>query len=120
MTKETAGPDTLQVISQIREAGRTDTVYRDLYLQRARAFFAPLLPYPEYLRLEEDKVSIDNLLRQNRAAVERGEWSKVKELSGRIRALRQIVEGKRSLLELGQALYLERSATGLFPGDVTC
>ena len=120
MTKETAGPDTLQVISQIREAGRTDTVYRDLYQQRARVFFAPLLPYPEYLRLEEDKVSIDNLLRQNRAAVERGEWSKVKELSGRIRALRQIVEGKRSLLELGQALYLERSATGLFPGDVTC
>lgn len=105
MTKETAGPDTLQVISQLREAGRTDTVYRDLYQQRARVFFAPLLPYPEYLRLEEDKVSIDNLLRQNRTAVERGDWSKVKELSGRIRALRQMVDEKRSLLELGQAIY---------------
>lgn len=105
MTKETAGPDTLQVISQLLEAGKTDTVYRDLYLQRARAFFAPLLPYPEYLRLEQENVSIDNLLRQNRAAVERGEWNKVKELSGRIRTLRHWVEEKRPLLERGQAIY---------------
>ena len=105
MTKETAGPDTLQVISQFLEAGKTDTIYRDLYLQRARTFFAPLLPHPAHLRLEREKISIDNLLRQNRAAVERGEWSKIKKLSGRIRALHHIVEGKRSLLKLGQALY---------------
>lgn len=94
-----------RLVSQLLEAGKTDTVYRDLYLQRARTFFAPLLPYPEYLHLEQEKISIDNLLRQNRAAVERGEWSTVQELSSRIRALRHIVEGKRSLLELGQAIY---------------
>jgi len=105
MTKETTRPDTLQILSQLLEAGKTDTVYRDLYLQRARAFFASLLPYPEYLRLEQEKVSIDNLLRQNRAAVEHEEWSKVRELSSRIRTLRRLVEEKRPLLELGQAIY---------------
>lgn len=105
MTKETAGPDTFQVISQLLEAGKMDTVYRDLYLQRARGLFAPWLPHSEYLHLQHEKIAIDNLLRQNRTAVECGDWSKVKELSHRIRTLRQIVSEKHALLALGQAIY---------------
>ena len=44
MTREAPGPETLQVILQLLEAGKTETVYRNLYLQRARTFFASLLP----------------------------------------------------------------------------
>ena len=83
-------PDSEKVllVSQLLEAGKTDTVYRDLYLERAHVILGALLPYSEYLRLKHSKVDIDDLLRQVAPALERQEWVKVKELTGRIRVLR--------------------------------
>ncbi|HXG21118.1 MAG TPA: hypothetical protein VNN62_18820 [Methylomirabilota bacterium] len=97
--------ETLQLVSRLLEVGNVDTVYRDLYLQRARELFAGELSRADYVRLRHGQVEIDNLLRQSRVAVERGEWAKVKELAGRMRTLRQQVEEKRSLLKLGEEIY---------------
>lgn len=102
---EALGVEVVELVSHLLEAGRTDPMYRDLYLQRARMRFASVLPLPEYLRLEDERVSIDNLLRQSRAAVERGEWNTLKALTGRIRTLRRLVDETHSLVELGQAVY---------------
>jgi hypothetical protein len=102
---ETSGSEALRVVSRLLEVGKADTVYRDLYLQRARAFLTPLLSYSEYLRLEREKAAIDDLLRKSRSAVDHRDWVKVKELADQVRTLRRMVEGKRSLLELGGEIY---------------
>ncbi len=100
-------PDSEKVlmVSQLLEAGKTDTVYRDLYLERAHVILGALLPHSEYLRLKHSKVDIDDLLRQVAPPLERQEWVKVKELTGRIRVLRQTVEEKHALAELAEKIY---------------
>ena len=99
------GPEKVSLLAQLLEAGRTDTVYRDLYLERAYALLGALLPHSEYLRLKYSKVEIDDLLRQVAPALERQEWVKVKDLTGRIRVLRQMVEEKHVLSDLAGKIY---------------
>lgn len=97
--------ETSSLISRLLAVGNTDTVYRDLYLQRARALFAGELSRADYMRLRHVQLEIDNLLRQSRVAIERGEWAKVKELAGRLRALRRQVAEEGSLLALAEEVY---------------
>jgi hypothetical protein len=99
------GSEKVSSVSQLLEAGKTDTVYRDLYLERAHALLGALLPHSEYLRLKHSKVDIDDSLRQVAPALERQEWVMVKELTGRIRVLRQTVEEKHALAELAEKIY---------------
>src|SRR3989337_3858391 len=91
----------MEIVSRLLEAGRADTVYRDLYLQRAFDYFTPLFSDEEYLRLKSENAEIDHLLRQSRSAVESGDWLRVAQLSGRIRATKQAGEEKGALLSLG-------------------
>ena len=93
------------LIAQLLEAGKVDTVYRDLYLERAQNLIASLLPPGQYHRLKYVSVEIDDLLRQVAPIVERQEWAKVKELTSRIRALQRTVEANHALLEIGAKLY---------------
>ena len=41
------GSEKVLLVSQLLEAGKTDTVYRDLYLERAQAILGALLPHSE-------------------------------------------------------------------------
>jgi len=95
----------VSLIWRLLEAGNTDTLYRDLYLERAHALTGALLPLAEYLRLKYSKVEIDDLLRQVAPALERQEWVKVKELTGRIRVLSPMVEEKHALSDLAGKIY---------------
>lgn len=95
----------ISLVSQLVEAGSTDTVYRDIYLDRGRELFQKLLTPAEYLRVKCSKIDMDDLLRQIASALERQNWAKVKELTGRVRVLRQIVDEKSALLELAQKIY---------------
>jgi hypothetical protein len=99
------GSEKVSSVSQLLEAGKTDTVYRDLYLERAQVILGALLSHSEYLHLKHSKVDIDDLLRQVAPALERQEWVKVKELTGRIRVLRQTVEEKHALSDLAGKIY---------------
>ena len=45
--------DPLQVVSTLIEAGHLDTVYRDVYLDRARVLLGGALPLDTFQRLEE-------------------------------------------------------------------
>lgn len=95
----------VSLLAHLEEAGKTDTVYRDLYLERARALMGALLPRSEYLRLKSSSVEIDGLLRQVSPALERQDWLKVKELTGQVRVLREIVEQKHALSDLAGKIY---------------
>ena len=75
--KQTSSAE-VSVILRLLEAGNIDTLYRDLYLERAHARMGDLLPHSEYLRLKYSKVNIDDLLRQVAPVLERQDWLKVK------------------------------------------
>jgi len=100
-----SGSENASLSAQLLEAGETDTVYRDLYLERSHTLMGELLPHSEYLRLKHSKVEIDDLLRQVASALERQEWVKVKELTGRILLLREAVDEKHTLAELAGKVY---------------
>ena len=91
--KETSSAE-VSLILRLLEVGNVDTLYRDLYLERAHALMGDLLPHSEYLRLKYSKVNIDDLLRQVAPVLERQDWVKVKELTGRIRILRAGFRGE--------------------------
>lgn len=101
-TDSAGGPE---VVVRLLEVGSADPLYRDLYLQRARSLLAPLLSDAEYHRLKQDRTRIDDLLRQGRSLVERQDWGRLRDLAGRIRALRTPVDEKRALLELAARVY---------------
>ena len=101
-TDSASGPE---VVVRLLEVGSADPLYRDLYLQRARSLLAPLLSDAEYHRLKQDRTRIDDLLRQGRSLVERQDWGRLRDLAGRIRALRTPVDEKRALLELAARVY---------------
>jgi hypothetical protein len=92
-------------VSQLVEISGIDTLYRDLYVRRALVLFAVLLPEAEYERMRGWATTVDDLLRQARLAVERDNWEQVRDLAGRVRTLRQLIQGKRSLMQLGEQVY---------------
>jgi hypothetical protein len=93
------------VVARLVEAAGMDTVYRDLYLQRARALLAQCLPNDEYLRLKGARARIDQTLRQSRAAVARGDWIRVKELASSVAGLQRGLADRQTDLDLAAAVY---------------
>src|SRR5215475_5212917 len=85
----------LQVIRLLTTAAEADTVYRDLYLQRAAARLSALLSKTEYEQLRGQNATIENLLAQTRRAVDRQDWAQVQELTVRATGFRHLLEAKR-------------------------
>jgi len=105
--QQTANTQTseLQVIRFLTEVAKADTVYRDLYLQRASVRLAALLPKAEYEQLKVQDTTIENLLAQTRRAVDRQEWTQVQELTARATALRDLLAKKKSEMELAKEVF---------------
>ena len=49
------------VVNPLIDAGNIDTVYRDVYLDRARTLLAPLLSLEEFHRLEQQRAALAEL-----------------------------------------------------------
>ncbi len=95
----------LQTVRQLVEVAAVDTVFRDLYLQRAVELLAPSLTIAEYHRLKKEPAEVDDLLRQTRQAVAQQEWTRVQELTGRVAALRSVLESRQSEVRLADEVY---------------
>jgi hypothetical protein len=104
-TSKTTGSEPLRVVSEMVEAGDVDTVYRDVYLDRARALLGGALPPEEFEQIEQQRTQLGELPLAIGRAVDRGDWPKVKELSARTQALRQAVEGKVKLMGVARRVY---------------
>jgi hypothetical protein len=103
--KTIAAVDLPSVIHRILNVSRSDTVFWDLYLSRARKLIDPLLPYDEYRSMEKEQASSALLPDQIRTAMEAGDWHHTQELSSQLSTIRNKLEAKRPLIELGQMLY---------------
>jgi hypothetical protein len=118
-TAERVGP--LKQVSELLDTGNVDTVYRDLYLQRARALMTGVLSLDDFRRIEQDKADLATLPVLIGRALEKSDWPRVRELSSRGEALRRSVEAKQQHLELARRVYvvtdvrLDPFSPGLLP-----
>jgi hypothetical protein len=97
--------DQLGLVSELIDTGNVDTVYRDLYVQRARTWMAGVLPIEEFRRLQQDKSDLATLPIKIGRAVERADWSQVKELSSRGETLRRAAADKQRQIDMARAVY---------------
>ena len=104
-TSDSSHAAELQVIRLLTGAAKADTIYRDLYLQRAAARLTAFLPKAEYEQLKVQNASIDNLLAQARRAVDRQEWTQVQELTARATSLRDLLAKKQGEMGLAQEVF---------------
>ena len=93
-----------ETVFSLIEISSLDTLYRDLYLQRARQMLEPILSFASYMHIKESVASVGLIERQLRAAVQRGDWERTTELTARLRAIQKSAE-KREVVDLGEAVY---------------
>jgi hypothetical protein len=87
------------------DAGNIDTVYRDVYLDRARTQLTPLLPVEEFHRIEQERATLAELPARIARAFEKANWSLVKELSEDAQALKHAIDDKGALLQIARSVY---------------
>lgn len=104
----------LTIVGQLIELTKLDTLFRDLYLQRARALLSTFFTVGSYLQLKETTAQIPWVEQQLRAGVERGDWKRCSELSDRLRKLRANVAAGSQFAKLAEAVY-ERSDVSIDP-----
>lgn len=96
---------TLATVGRLVDMSKLDTLFKDLYLQRARELLTPILSRSSYARLKENRSQIPWVEQQLRAGVERGEWKRCGELTERLRQLRASVEAGSQSAKLAEIVY---------------
>src|SRR5688572_9755582 len=103
----TPSSDVLRLISELMDIGAVDTVYRDLYVRRARSLLAGVFSIDEFRQLERDQLEHATLPVSIARALQRGDWAAVKELSGRAEANRQTLQSKSHWMDVARAVYVD-------------
>jgi hypothetical protein len=103
--KASGEKESFRVVGLLLRAADGDTVFRDLYLQRAAARLAEVIPEREYRTLNGSQARIDVLLRQVQAEVRGQNWERVKDLSGQVERLRESLRQKGEALALAGSVY---------------
>ena len=101
--------NTLTTVARLVEVSALDTLFKDLYLQRARALLSTVFSRGSYDTLKENSAQLPWVEQQLRAAVERGEWQRVTQLTERLRELKANVAAGSQSSALAETVY-ERAA----------
>ena len=96
---------TSAVMTALIEAGNIDTVYRDVYLDRARTVLAPLLSLEDFRRLEQERAALAELPLTIARALDNAKWSLVKQLSERAQTLKRAIDDKSGVLQTARSIY---------------
>src|SRR5215813_3114791 len=99
------GTNTIETVGLLIGAAQSDTIYRDVYLRRARDLLSPTLDQARYRALGSTQKEIDELMRRTRAAVLRHNWGEAAEVSARADHLRQTLVAMGHLAEIGKDVY---------------
>jgi hypothetical protein len=98
-------PDPRALVSKLIDTGNVDTVYRDVYLQRARTLLDGAISVEEFRRIEQQEAELTALPLMIGRALEKADWPRVKELGDRGDELRQAVQGRRADVETARGVY---------------
>ena len=99
------GTDTIALVGALVETGNIDTVYRDLYLERARTLLSPLVSLEDFHHLEQEQKGLAELPVAVARALQAENWPLVKELSQRTDAARQAVAEQAERFALARDVY---------------
>lgn len=109
---EDAGkPPTMEPSSRILlaqtlvDVARIDTVYADLYLERARELLAAELDEPTYESLRRERVEAANLPNRIRNALDGEHWEDVRALSTRLAQLNRTLGETQDLRAAARQVY---------------
>ena len=94
-----------QTISLLIEVGRLDTLHRDLYFRRAHELMEPMMSPSAYAQMKDGLASIEWLEKQLRAAIERGDWPRSRELTARVRGIQESAAANGEWAKYAEALY---------------
>src|SRR5687767_4963928 len=92
-----------QTVLRLVSLGDLDTLYRDLYLQRARELMETILSKAAFTNIKNNVASLEMVERQLKAAIERGDWERTAALTERVRSIRAST-GRKEAIELGEAV----------------
>ena len=93
------------IISNLINLGRADTLYRDVYLLRARDCIEQDLSRQGYLELKRMLVKEAGLPNQIRNAMTHNDWQQVHDLSGQYKWFQDELESKKTLQDLARKIY---------------
>jgi hypothetical protein len=102
MTKDA---NATKAVGLLIEAANADTVYRDLYLRRARQLLSATLDESAYRAIGSSGKEIEDLVRRSRSAVAQRDWGQAAELSAQADGLRQRVASMGNLAAIGKDVY---------------
>jgi hypothetical protein len=94
-----------KVVDLLVEVGNADTVYRDLYLRRARQLLSATLDESAYRAIGSTDKEIEDLMRRSRSAVLQRNWDQAAKLSAQADGLRQRKTAMGNLAAMGKDLY---------------
>ena len=102
MAKDTNATKTVGLLI---EAANADTVYRDLYLRRARRLLSATLDESAYRSIGLIEKEIEDLMRRSRSAVLQRDWDQAANLSAQADSLRQRKAAMSQLAAIGKDVY---------------
>jgi hypothetical protein len=94
-----------KAVGLLIEASNADTVYRDLYLRRARQLLSPILDESTYRAIGSSEKEIEDLMRRSRSAVLQRDWDQAANLSAQAESLRQQKASMGQLAAIGKDVY---------------
>jgi hypothetical protein len=104
-TKSTSAPSAADVARRLAEAADADTVYRDVYLARARTLLAGELSQEQYRGFRGMQQEIEDTVAMSRAATVLQDWRLVQELANRADTLRRGAQAQAALMAVGELVY---------------
>ena len=97
--------NTTDAVRLLIEAAKTDTIYRDVYLRRARDLLSPTLDESGYRAVASMQKELDELVRHTRSAVVQFDWAKAAELSAQADRMRKAIDAQAGIAPLAQHVY---------------
>lgn len=91
-----------------------DTVYRDVYLSRARALLAPELSVAQYGAARAAERAVAAAIAESRAAAQRQDWARVEAAAQRADQMRRAAEARAAAMAVGETVY-EAAPTAIDP-----
>lgn len=104
-TKPSGALAPTDVVRALVDVADADTVYRDLYLTRARTLLSEQLPADQYRGLRDVHRQLDDTIARSRAAAMLQDWKLVQELAGRADQLRKSADARAAVMALGELVY---------------
>ncbi|MBX3023637.1 hypothetical protein KF840_01875 [bacterium] len=95
----------LAAIEALVRLHAADLPWGEVYLERAQALLAPLLPEERYAALRQERAHLGALTRELRQGAERGDWATVRTLAQRGARDRHHLAAHQRLLALGDVVY---------------